>query len=250
MEKKHKKHTVFVTGSSRGIGAAIARAFAEDGHRVVIQYHTNKLAADALCAALSEKGLSVMTVSGDVSNGNDVTDMLSRAEARFGTIDILVNNAGIALPQQLLTDCTEADWDRVFQVNVKGMFLMSKGVIPAMVSAKCGSIVNISSMWGVTGGSCEVPYSASKAAVIGFTKALAKELAPSGVRVNCVAPGFVMTEMNGQLTGETVNTIVEDTPLLRAGTGEDIARAVRYLALDDASFVTGQVLSVDGGRCI
>ena len=244
------KKTVLISGSSRGIGADIARLFAENGHRVAIQYHQNRAAAEALREELAGKGLSVMTIGGDVGNPVDAEQMVQDVRERYGFINVLINNAGVALPQKLMTDCTEAEWDEVFRVNVKGMFLLSRRVIPDMVSHKSGSIVNVSSQWGVTGGSCEVPYSASKAAVIGFTKALAKELAPSGIRVNCIAPGFIMTDMNAALSREDVAAIVEETPLMRPGTGRDVANASYYLAMETASFLTGQVLSVDGGRCI
>lgn len=244
------KYTVFVTGSSRGIGRAIAERFARDGHRVAIHCHTRRTEADALCGRLRAERLSVMAVQGDVSDEADVARMVGEIQAHFGAVEILVNNAGVALPQQLLTDCTAADWDRLFAVNVRGAFLCSRAVLPAMVKKQRGSIVNISSMWGVTGGSCEAPYSASKAALIGLTKALAKEVAPSGIRVNCVAPGFVETEMNAHLDAATVEDIRQDTPLLTLGTPEDIAAAVAFLALEESRFITGQVLCCDGGRCI
>lgn len=244
------KHTVLVTGSSRGIGRAIAERFARDGHRVAIHCHVRRAEADALKAALQQEHLSVMAVQGDVSKEAEVARMLEEIRAYFGPVDVLVNNAGIALPQQLLTDCTAADWDRLFAVNVRGAFLCCRGVLPDMVRKKRGSIVNLSSMWGVTGGSCEVPYSASKAALIGLTKALAREVAPSGIRVNCVAPGFVPTGMNAHLSPETVEGIREETPLLTLGTPEDVAAAVCFLACEDARFLTGQVLCCDGGRCM
>lgn len=244
------KHTVLVTGSSRGIGRAIAERFARDGHRVAIHCHVRRAEADALKAALQQEHLSVMAVQGDVSKEAEVARMLEEIRAYFGPVDVLVNNAGIALPQQLLTDCTVADWDRLFAVNVRGAFLCCRGVLPDMVRKKRGSIVNLSSMWGVTGGSCEAPYSASKAALIGLTKALAREVAPSGIRVNCVAPGFVQTGMNAHLSPEAVEGIREETPLLTLGTPEDVAAAVCFLACEDARFLTGQVLCCDGGRCM
>lgn len=244
------KHTVLVTGASRGIGAEIARQFALHGHRVAVHGNAHMEQAERLCCELSAQHLSAMPVSADITDSRQVGEMLARIEAKYGAVDILINNAGVALPQKLLTDCTEADWTRVFDTNGKGAFLVTRAVVPGMVAKKAGAIVNISSMWGVTGGSCETPYSASKAALIGFTKALSKELAPSGIRVNCIAPGFVATEMNAALSPETVAAIVEETPLMRAGTPYDIAAAAMFLALEDASFITGQVLSVDGGRCV
>ena len=244
------KHTVLITGSSRGIGAGIARAFARVGHRVVLHYHKNESAARTLLEELRAEGCSVALVQGDVSSEAEAGEIVRQAERAFGFVDVLVNNAGIALPNQLVTETSAADWSRVFGVNMDGMFFVTRAVLPGMVSNQRGSIVNISSMWGVTGGSCEVAYSASKAAVIGFTKSLAKEVAPSGIRVNCVAPGFVSTEMTAGLDAETVEAIREETPLLKLGTPEDIASAVLFFALEGASFITGQTLSVDGGRCI
>ena len=244
------KHTVLVTGSSRGIGAGIARRFAQEGHRVAIHYRAEEAQARALYDELASVGYSVMLVSGDIAREDEARQIVSRVRERFGFIDVLVNNAGIALPTQLITDTTLADWNRVMETNITGMFLVTNAVLPEMVSQKRGAIVNISSMWGVTGGSCEVAYSSSKAAVIGFTKSLAKEVAPSGIRVNCVAPGFVLTDMTRGFDEGVIAGICEETPLLRAGTPEDIASAVLFLASEEASFITGQVLSVDGGRCI
>ena len=244
------KHTVLVTGSSRGIGAGIARRFAQEGHRVAIHYHERENAARALYDELASAGCSVMLVRGDITSEPEVKAIIAQVNERFGFIDVLINNAGIALPTQLVTDTTLADWERVFSVNTTGMFLVTNAALPAMVSQKRGAIVNISSMWGVTGGSCEVAYSASKAAIIGYTKALAKEVAPSGIRVNCIAPGFVLTEMTQCFSEETICGICEETPLLRAGVPEDIAAAAYFLGTEESSFITGQVLSVDGGRCI
>ena len=244
------KHTVLVTGSSRGIGAGIARRFAREGHRVAIHYRAEEAQARALYDELASAGNSVMLVSGDIAREDEAKQIVSRVRERFGFIDVLVNNAGVALPTQLITDTTLADWNRVMETNVTGMFLVTNAVLPEMVSQKRGAIVNISSMWGITGGSCEVAYSSSKAAVIGFTKSLAKEVAPSGIRVNCVAPGFVLTDMTRGFDEGVIAGICEETPLLRAGTPEDIASAVLFLASEEASFITGQVLSVDGGRCI
>lgn len=244
------KHTVLITGSSRGIGAATARAFALEGCRVAVHYNTNESAARALFSELAEQGCEVMLVRGNISDEKQAAALVEKVRASLGFIDVLVNNAGVALPAQLITDTASADWAHVFGVNVDGMFYVTRAVLPEMISNRRGSIVNISSMWGVSGGSCEVAYSASKAAVIGFTKSLAKEVAPNGVRVNCVAPGFVPTEMNAALSPETVEAIREETPLMKIGSPDDIASAVLFLTGEDASFITGQTLSVDGGRCI
>ncbi|MDC0700747.1 SDR family oxidoreductase, partial [Blautia wexlerae] len=165
------------------------------------------------------------------------------------SVDVLVNNAGIA-QQKLFTDLTDTDWDRIFAVDVKGVFLCCQAALPHMIHEKRGAIVNISSMWGQVGASCEVHYSAAKAAVIGLTKALAKELGPSQIRVNCIAPGVIATEMNDLLGAETLEALREETPLEAIGTAEQVADAVRFLASDQASFITGQVLGVNGGMVI
>lgn len=244
------KSTVLVTGSSRGIGAGIARRFAKEGYRVAIHFREREAQARALFAELEAAGCSVMLVSGDITREQQAKEIVLRVRERFGFIDTLVNNAGIALPTQLVTDTSLADWQAVMETNITGMFLVTNAALPEMVSQQRGAIVNISSMWGVSGGSCEVAYSCSKAAVIGYTKSLAKEVAPSGIRVNCVAPGFVRTDMTSGLADDEIACICAETPLLRAGTPEDIAAAVLFLASKEASFITGQVLCVDGGRCI
>ena len=245
------KYTVFITGSSRGIGRAIAQKFALAGHRVVLHCRSRRDEAEALLSSIKEQGCSAMLVQGDIADASDVTRMFSEIQAHFGAVEILVNNAGIALPQQLLTDCSDAELDAVLDVNIKGALLCARAAIPTMVSKKRGSIVNISSYFGVIGGSCEVPYSASKAALVGMTRALAKELAPSGIRVNCVAPGFVPTEMNAAFDTAAQEELRLDIPLETLGRAEDIAEAVYFLALDEtARFITGQTLCVDGGSSL
>lgn len=244
------KHTVLITGASKGLGAAIAERFCRDGHRVVIHYCSHLREAEAFCARLKAEHLSAMTAYADLSHESDIDALFRRVRAEYGRIGVLINNAGVALPQMPLQDVDAAAWDGVFRVNVRGMYLVTRAALPDMIHAQAGAIVNLSSMWGVTGGSCETAYSASKAAVIGFTRALAKELAPSHIRVNCIAPGFVDTAMNAALDEETKAAIVAETPLMRAGTPQDIASAAAFLASDEASFITGQTLCVDGGRCI
>lgn len=246
----NRKLTIWVTGSSRGIGLAIAERFALDGHRVVLHCRERVSALRAQLDTLRTRGCSVMGVCGDVSSAADVSRMLSEIHAYFGPVEGLVLNAGVALPQKLLTDCTLAEISRVLEVNTLGAMLTAQAVVPDMVAKKCGSIVCISSYFGVIGGSCEVPYSASKAALGGFTRALAKELAPSGVRVNCIAPGFVPTEMNAAFDAAAQDAIRRDIPLETLGRPEDIADAAQFLLLDTARFITGQVLCVDGGSSL
>lgn len=238
--------TVIVTGASGGIGSAIAATFALNGYNVVINYNNNETAALSLSSVLGEKGAAVRIFKADVSDSSQADSLVDFAKSEFGSVDILVNNAGIA-QQKLFTDITDDDFDRMFNVNVKSVFNCCRAVLPEMIHNKHGRIVNISSMWGICGASCEVHYSASKAAVIGLTKALAKEVGPSGITVNCVAPGLIDTPMNGNLSEETIKELCEETPVSRIGTPQDVAKAVFFLSSEDSSFITGQVLGVDGG---
>lgn len=235
---------VLITGASRGIGKEICEEFSRNGYRVFLNY--NKSEKDA--QKLAEETGAVL-VKADVSKSDEVNNMAKFIHENYGKIDVLVNNAGIS-QIKLFTDITEDDWDNIFDVNVKGMYLVTKAFINYMIYEKKGKIINISSMWGITGGSCEVHYSASKAAVIGFTKALAKELGPSNITVNCVAPGVIDTEMNSHLSQEDMEELKEETPLCRIGTVSDVAKTVFFLASDNADFITGQVISVDGGMVI
>ena len=234
------KKIALVTGASRGIGKAAALALARDGWTVHVNYIQSQAAAEAVAAQTG--GLAIRA---DVSDAQAVAAMFEQT----GPVDLLVNNAGIAV-YGLLTDLDPAVWQRLFDVNVTGMYNCCCCAIPPMVHEKAGHIINLASILGTNGASCEVAYSATKGAVVAFTKALAKELGPSGIRVNCVAPGFVLTDMTRGFSEAVVAGICEETPLLRAGTPEDIASAVLFLASDEASFITGQTLCVDGGRCI
>lgn len=242
--------TVLITGSSRGIGAACARRFARDGWRVAVHYHRSEKEARALAEELRGSGAEAVVVRGDLSDPEQAARAVDRAREALGHLDALVCSAGAALPVQLLTDTTDDQWRRVMGIDLDGVFHTLRAAIPGMVSRKRGAIVTISSMWGVTGGSCEAPYSAAKAGVIGLTKALAKELGPSGIRVNCVAPGAIETDMTAFLTREDRAALAEETPLGRMGAPEEVAEAVRFLAGEEARFITGQVLRVDGGMVI
>ncbi len=235
--------TVFVTGASGGIGEAIAKKFAENGYFVGVGYNTNREKAENLAKKIN--GVAIKT---DVSDEKSVAAALSDFLLRAGKLDVLVNSVGIALPIKTLLDTTSKEFDKAFSVNVKGVYNCCKAAIPAMLDGG-GSIINISSMWGVTGGSCEAIYSASKAAVIGFTKALAKEYAAAGITINCVAPGYIDTPMNDNLSDENKKLAIADIPVGRVGEGEDVAKAVFYLA-ENGGFVTGEVLSVNGGEVI
>lgn len=236
-----------VTGAAGGIGRAIAKRLCRDGFRVVIHYHHSESAAAELCSLINhefgEQRAEIFCA--------DVSD-LGQTEAMFravGEIDLLVNNAGVA-QQKLFTQLTEEDWQRMIGVDLTGVFHCCRLALPGMIHRKSGRIINVSSMWGQVGASCEVHYSAAKAGVIGLTKALAKEVGPSGITVNCIAPGVIDTPMNSQLDAETIHELEEETPLCRIGTPEDIAAAVSFLASEEAGFITGQILGVNGGFVI
>lgn len=240
-----KTPVVLVTGASGGIGSAVARLFASRGYNTAIHYNSNETTAKEVCDGLVSEGYSAEIFRADLTSSEDVKKMISEVEAKFGTVDVLVNNAGISLIR-LFDETTDEEWDNIMNVNLKSAFLCSKAVIGGMIHNKKGKIINISSIWGVKGASCEVAYSASKAGLIGFTKALAQELAPSNIQVNCVTPGAIATEMNSHLSASDVKTLCDEIPAGRFGAPIEVAEAVWFLA-NSPSYVTGQVLGVDGG---
>jgi len=233
---------VLVTGGSRGIGSAICRKFIQVGDTVILNYRNSYQEALKMKEELGEK---LFLVKADVGNREEVRVMIDFALNQFGKVDVLVNNAGIAQIKPF-ADVTDDDWDEMMRVNLNGVYNCTKGVLDSMIHEKSGKIINISSIWGEVGASCEVAYSTAKAGIIGFTKALAKEMALSGINVNCVAPGIIDTEMNGQFNLEELK---EEVPMNQIGTPEDIAETVLFLASDAAKYITGQVISVNGGMC-
>lgn len=237
--------TVLITGAARGIGAACAKEFDKLGYNVAVHYNKSESAANALCGALK----SAKCYQADISDSKAVDALIAAVTADFGSIDVVVNNAGIAL-SQLFTNATDEDIARLCQTNLCGPMYVSRSVLPQMINRKSGKIINISSIWGMTGASCEVVYSAVKAGVIGFTKALAKEVGPSGITVNCVAPGVIETDMTASLGEDTLKALAQDTPLCKNGTPQDVANTVCFLASEKADFITGQVISPNGGFVI
>ena len=241
------KKIAFITGASRGIGRAIALRLAEEGWAVAIDCLRRMDLAEKLARGIAARGGAAVALQADVADRAAVTAAIRRAEeALGGPVSLLVNNAGIA-EQQQFQDISDAFWRRLFAVNVDGALHTIQAVLPAMIHEKAGSIVNISSIWGQRGASCEAAYSATKAALIGLTRSLAMELAPSGIRVNCVAPGVIRTDMVEVLGEETLRSLAEETPLGRLGRPEDVAAAVAYFCREESAFVTGQVLTADGG---
>lgn len=241
-----KRKTVLITGASKGIGAATARRFAEAGYDVAVNYLHGEYAAWSLVKELRNGGCNAIAVRADVSNPVQVQKMVDNVLDEYCQLDTLVCNAGIS-KTGLISDLTNEEWHRIFSVNVDGVFHCCKAALPHFVHRKSGCIVTVSSVWGLTGASCEVAYSATKAAVIGFTKALAKELGPSGITVNCVAPGVIDTEMNAHLKKEELEALLEETPLGKLGLPRDVAEAIFFFSSEGARFVTGQVLSPNGG---
>ena len=240
------RRSALVTGASRGIGRAIAAALAREGWPVCVNFLERRDAAGELVEHLRARGMAAMAFRADVADGRAVEDMVRAASEELGPVELLVNNAGIS-HRGLFQDLDDRAWNRLLAVNLTGPRNAVQAVLPHMLTEKRGCIVNISSIWGLRGGSCETAYAVTKAGVIGLTRSLALELAPSGIRVNCVAPGCVETDMVRVLGEETRAMLAEETPLGRLGQPEEIAEAVAFLASDRAAFITGQVLTADGG---
>ncbi len=235
--------TVLITGASGGIGQALCRHFAKAGYDIILHYFSSE--KEALCLKIeTEKlyGVTVTALKADLRCPNEIKLLSEKA----GQVDVLINNAGIAY-FSLFQSADDNKVKELFDINLMSALSLTKEILPSMINKHCGRIINISSMWGISGASCEVHYSASKAAIIGFTKALAKEVGPSGITVNCIAPGFIDTKMNSHLDEDSVREIVEATPIMRKGIGDDVAALAVFLAGDEAGFITGQTISVDGG---
>ena len=235
---------ILITGGSRGIGRACVEYFSSLGHTVAFIYKSNYEAAKSL----TEK-TGAIAICADISDGASASAAAYAAISKLGGVDVLINNAGIS-QIKLFSDITDKDWQSVINTNLSSAFFVSQSVLPDMVSQKCGRIINIGSMWGKTGASCEVHYSASKAALRGFTMALAKEVGPSGITVNAIEPGVIKTDMNASLDEQTLAELCDETPLCRLGEPEDVAELAYFLASDKASFITGQIIGVDGGFAV
>ncbi len=240
--------TVLITGASGGIGRTIVKKFVQNGYTVIAQYNKNKQSIDKLIRELEVENLSgaIHPVTADFTDINSIDRMFVEIFSKFKKIDALVNNSGVGL-YKLITETTEEDWDKLFAVNVKGVYYTVNKVLPSMIDNKRGKIVNVSSMWGISGASMEVAYSASKSALIGYSKALAKELAPSGINVNCVCPGVIDTDMNARFSKAEMDALIAETPLNRLGTPNDVAELIYFLCSESSNFITGQTISCDGG---
>lgn len=240
-----RKHCL-ITGGSRGIGAATAYKFAQNGYKVTFFYRADNESAQYTLERIKNITYDCLALKVDVRDNDSVIAAVQEAVNLFGPVDVLVNNAGVD-KISLFTKTTPEEWNWIMDTNIGGLYNLTQAVLPSMIARHTGSIINVSSMWGVSGASCEVAYSTSKAAIIGFTKALAQEVGPSSIRVNCVAPGVIDTEMNASLDDDTRESLSDSTPLCRIGNSEEVADSIFFLAGDEASFITGQVLGVNGG---
>ena len=235
---------IIVTGGSRGIGANVVKSLAKDCDKVILNYNKSEEFAKQIQKELEKENIKIDIFKADVSKKADVLAMIEYVIEKYNRVEVLINNAGIS-QEKLFTDISDEEWKRIMDVNLNSVYYCTKAVIPYMIQKKCGCIINISSIWGVTGGSCEVGYSTSKAAIIGFTKALAKEMGPSNIRINCIAPGIIDTDMNKNLNETDIEAIKDEIPLNRIGLTEDIAKCVKWLIEDN--YTTGQVININGG---
>lgn len=242
MENKNK--IILVTGGSRGIGASMVKLLALDGYKVILNYNKSGDCAKKIKEELEEENVNIDIIKADVTNKSEISYMVNKVIDTYGRIDVLINNAGIS-QEKVFLDVSDEDWQNIIEANLNSTYYCTKRVLPYMLKNKEGCIINISSIWGVTGGSCEVGYSTTKAAINGFTKALAKEMGPSNIRINCIAPGIIDTDMNKNLTKEDIEKIKEEIPLNRIGKTEDIAKCAKWLIEDD--YTTGQIINVNGG---
>ena len=239
--------TAIITGGSGDIGTACCEKFYENGYNIVFGYLNSEKSAKTLCEKLGNERCAC--VKADISDDIQAKNLIETALNKFGSVDVVVNNAGIS-KSGLFQDVTKDELEEIINVNIKGAFYVSQEAVKCMLKQHIGSIINISSMWGETGASMEVSYSMTKSAIIGFTKALAKEVGPSGIRVNCITPGLIDTKMNSCYTKEDLEELVYETPLCRIGSAEDVANMAVFLASEKASFVTGQIIGVNGGYVI
>lgn len=238
---------IVVTGASRGIGREIAKTLSRENNKVIACYNNSEKEATILKEELEKENKKIDIIKGDISKREDCKKIVEYVINKYKKIDVLINNAGIST-YNLFTDITDEEWNRTINTNLNSVFYMSQETVKYMIKQKEGSIINISSIWGIVGASCEVAYSVSKAGIDGMTKALAKELGPSNIRVNSIAPGLIDTDMNNDLTKEELDNIINETPLCRIGKPEDIAKCIKWLVEDE--FTTGQVISINGGWSI
>jgi 3-oxoacyl-[acyl-carrier protein] reductase len=239
--------TVVVTGASRGIGREIAKKLAEKGYKVIANYNKSEKQIEKLQRELQEKNIEIDTYKADVSKRQEAKELIQYTLNKYGKIDVLINNAGISQFKEF-TQITDEDWNNMINVNLNSVFYMTQEVVSNMIHNKNGCIINISSIWGLVGSSCESHYSVSKAGIDALTKSLAKELGPSNIRVNSIAPGIIDTEMNKNLSNENIEEIIEEIPLQKIGKTEDIAKCVEWIIEDE--YVTGQIISINGGWVI
>lgn len=235
---------VLVTGGSRGIGRACVEYFSSLGYKTAFIYNKSCVAAKELCALTGASAIKA-----DIASPDEARRAVAEANELLGGIDVLINNAGIA-QISLFTDINDEEWERMLAVNLSGVFYTTRAVLPSMISQKSGRIINIGSMWGKCGASCEVHYSSTKAGIRGMTMALAKEVGPSGITVNCIEPGVIDTDMNAELSEDELRELADKTPLCRIGKPLDVAHLAEFLASEKASFITGQIIGVDGGYAI